>query len=1070
MSRTESLAQPKAFGKYELVARLAAGPMGDVFKAKSHGLEGFEKVLCVKVINPALTQIPQFVETLVAEAQRSVALAHASIAQVYDLGQEEETGQYYIAGEFVSGFDLARCAALRRITNQSQAQELSVYIASEIAKALDYAHRRKDYNFNNLNLVHRHLSPTNIMLSFEGEVKVTDFGTSLARKYAPTLDEADERDRLLYAAPEVARGEPATQLSDIYALGLVLYELLSGRHPYNSADLSDVRQRAKMGAVAPLGDAAEVPRQLASIVESMLVPDPAGRVSSAGSVYEELVAYIFGNNLRADTRALAFAMQELRRDETRLHPEETTQEVGMEEISLSDLRVLEEQSEPSLEMEPIQDSTSAQLPSAKLQSQFLGNERPPLPGALEEFFNSARAGRGKAILVDGPLGSGRHYLPDRLVDALGWRGNTRAFAIQASPDHAYVPFGALAEILLEALQTPDNPTGGVEALREEGVDDAMITAFRSVLGLESDDSAGKAVKRKLLGELSLLVLGDATKAGPLVVSIDRVERLDELSLEVIRDIIGRIGDMSLMLVMCTSSADMMRSAFDIGRPEALEAVRVVGTTPPKIDDISGLTVQAAILLALIGMSGQLVNQGDLGRITGFGQDQVNDALRDLTEAGYIRVPTPGYVIAGVDDLPHWVAESFTPSEIEQWAAALARYYTQRALQSVTPWRYSPLLCRLHALSGDRRQTLREAQRYAGWLEREGWIHAAIGFYAHAAALVADYRLGSPQARIEFLLNRAELALELSQLDICRATLQPVSALSEAARTYHGAIRARLLLGQMALQQDDLEEARQHFRRSAEAARAINAPDLLAFAMLGLARWHDRYGDALAAQKTLEGAMNLYNRWGTSRLDLNTRALLLNRAVRMLSRRGLHRLADQQLSDLLSLAQNTTLPMVLCRADWAVAAVAVSRADFAQARTTLLRADTRAQDHGLVALRLELLRERAVAALSDADYTEVIELCDELLQLANAHADLYSEQRARDLRATAACMLGNDVEGSLHHLTLALERALERNVPKDVYRCHLNLDRALKSQGRQKEAAEHRNAAESLAHQMRYHVG
>lgn len=218
MSRTERLAQPRQFGKYELVARLASGPMGDVYKAKSHGLEGFEKILVVKVIHPGLASNPQFLDTLVAETQKITQLAHANIGQIFDLGREEDTGQFYIAGEYIAGFDLGRTLELRRMVAEPQPIEISVFIASEIAKALDYAHRRKDFNFNNLNLVHRHLVPQNILLSFDGEVKVTDFGISAARAYG-TIGGGNELRDLMYSAPEVARGEQKTQQSDIFSSG-----------------------------------------------------------------------------------------------------------------------------------------------------------------------------------------------------------------------------------------------------------------------------------------------------------------------------------------------------------------------------------------------------------------------------------------------------------------------------------------------------------------------------------------------------------------------------------------------------------------------------------------------------------------------------------------------------------------------------------------------------------------------------------------------------------------------------------------------------------------------------------
>ena len=164
-----------------------------------------------------------------------------------------------------------------------------------------------------------------------------------------------------------------------------------------------------------------------------------------------------------------------------------------------------------------------------------------------------------------------------------------------------------------------------------------------------------------------------------------------------------------------------------------------------------------------------------------------------------------------------------------------------------------------------------------------------------------------------------------------------------------------------------------------------------------------------------------------------------------------------------------LPLVQCRADWAEAALLVADSRYQDARDRLARADERTQEHGLIALRLELLRERAVAALSASDHLEMRELCDQLLALSLQHQDFYSEQRARDLAATAQCLLGEDVDASLEHLYNSLARAKDRDVPKDVYRAHLNLDRVLSSFGREDEARDHRRHADDIAKLLRYHI-
>ena len=157
MSRTERLAQPEQFGKYHLIARLAHGRMGDVYKAKSHGVEGFERILVVKTIHAGLAAVPGFLDVVVEEAQRAVILSHANVAQVLNLGQEDAQNRAFLATEYVNGLDLQRAMSIAAQSQTPWPFELSVFIAAEIAKGLDYAHSRKDYNFNLLNLMHRDL-------------------------------------------------------------------------------------------------------------------------------------------------------------------------------------------------------------------------------------------------------------------------------------------------------------------------------------------------------------------------------------------------------------------------------------------------------------------------------------------------------------------------------------------------------------------------------------------------------------------------------------------------------------------------------------------------------------------------------------------------------------------------------------------------------------------------------------------------------------------------------------------------------------------------------------------------
>ncbi|MGM0557370.1 MAG: protein kinase domain-containing protein [Myxococcota bacterium] len=1081
MGRTQRLAQPQEFGKYQLVARLSHGRMGDVYKAKSHGVEGFEKILVVKVINQGLVGVPNFVETLIEEAKRSVSLSHANVAQVYDLGRAEDEDQFYIATEFVNGFDLGRAVSLAGRSDRDWTLEMSIFVMSEVAKGLDYAHRRKDFNFNNLNILHGDMSPHNIMLSFDGEVKVTDFGISRALDLVPPLDTEDTIRRHLYAAPEVVREQEPTQQSDIFSLGLVLYELLAGEHPYRGGTERDVIERARTARIPPITQHADVPRQLQQIVESMLVPDPAGRATSAGSIYEELIGFLFGNNLRSDSRSLGLFMQELRRDEQRIAPEERTQEVGLEEISMTDLRGVLGGSESEITEAPgvaeVSEPTHSDLPSAKIQQMIsekkdnADSDQPPLPGALQEYFLSARAGDGKAVLLSGQFGAGREYLPDRLVDALGWRGNTQAFGIQTTRDDIYRPFGVLSDLILRCLHETisgqaDPRDSALKILRELDVAPEALDTLRGIWGMQSAPRIGYERRLSQLSDLFIALLEDFCRNGPVVLVIDKVEHIDGLTMDVLREFVARIGEMPAMLVLATAADELMRSAFDRGQSENLEAIRVVGEEPPELSEINGLSGPAANILKLLGLSQQPMSQADLQQLLSLPSDDLMNSLRELADRGFVRIPRTGIFVAGVPELVIWVEKRFDRQDVERAAGALARYYTHRVVTGEID-RLTPTLMRLYAYAGDRRRMLSRAEHFGRWLEREGWQDVALDFYKHTADLLARDAIGSPQARIRYILSRAELALELSRLDEARASLEPVAALTESVRHERGLIRGQLLLGQMATQQDDLDDALKYFRRAASAARGINDPSLLARSMLALAGWHERFGDTRTSQRMLEGAMNLFNRWGTYRMDLNSRALMLHRASSMWADRGMLHRAERVCEDLEMLAEQSELAPVECRAKWARARVESIEGRYDRALELMDRAQATAYRAGLTALRIEILRDHASIALDADNYERAIDLSSRLVDLAQQHEDLFSAQRGRDLEATAKCLVGTEIEASVAHLESSLERAQSRDVPRDVYRCHQNLARAYEALGRDTQAETHRREATRLGQKFRY---
>lgn len=1103
MSRTQRLSQPEDFGKYQLVARLATGRLGEVYKAKSHGVEGFEKILVVKALNPALAGIPGLVDIVVDEAKRAVALSHANVAQVYDLGQTDG-GHFYLASEYIAGFDLARTHKVAGEVGEKIPQELAIFIASEVAKGLDYAHRRKDYNFNTLNILHRDLIPSNVMLSFDGEVKITDFGISKALELVSAVDAEDIVRRYQYLAPEVARGEQHTRQSDLFSLGLLLYEMLAGAHPYQQAA---ERLRAAGGAraqqefmrcvqhaaIPPLTSFGPISRKLQQIVESMLVPDPAGRVAHSGQIYEELIGYLFGNNLRADSRLLAQFIQAMRRHEQRLLPQVEPAEVGIDEISFSELTGAFSEAEvlegisgavmpPAPDLPQVSSPTHADLPSARFQellaspkgAENIGEDGfPELPGAFHKHFLAARAGQGKAVLVSGQFGMGREYLSDQLVQALGQRGNTQAFGIQPTGDDIYRPLGVITDLILSCLK--DTLSGQADphhaALRLlkgiDGVEQEALLTLASLWDLEPMPRLDYERRRAHFSALFSALMKDFSRSGPVVLVIDRVERVDSLSLDVLRDFVALIDTLPVMLVMTTHSDEATRATFDQGNPENLETLRIVGSSEPEISALRELTASAAEILLLLTICGQPMSQWDFSQILGLPSDRLMQALRELADSGAVRLPQPGIFLASWAQLDMWVGNNFELHQVTEAGRALARYYQHRVIRGEID-RLTPTLIRLHAISGDRRMMLSRAGAYSRWLESGGWTGIALDFYRHVADLLAEYSLGSPQARIDYMLLRAELALELSRLDDARESLEPVAALSESLRNEHGIIRGQLLLGQMAMQQDDLDEAYTCFRRAARLASRLNDPDLLARSRLALAGWYQRYGDPLASKEHLDGALNLFSRWGTYRMDLRSRSMLLQRAVEMWADRGMVSRARQISMELRRLAQVCELNAVECRADWAEARVLNEMGEYQRALELLQRAESDARSGDLVALRVELNREKAAAALATGEFERALKVTQELAELAEKYQDLYSLQRAGDLAAIARCMLGEELHEAVEHLQMSLQRAQARAIPLDIYLSHSALQTAFEALGREDLARGHRLSAEKLREWMRFH--
>jgi serine/threonine protein kinase len=285
----------RPFGPYRLVQQIAVGGMAEIYLARARGLAGFEKYVALKMIHPNFSQDEQFIEMLIDEAKLTVQLQHVNIVQTFDLGRVGEN--YYITMEYVDGADLYQL--LRRGSEKGIEVPVPVaaHIAKEIATGLDYAHRKRDRTGNHLGIVHRDVSPQNVLISHSGEVKLVDFGIAKASMRAKETQVGVIKGKYYYMSPEQAWGDRVDLRTDIFSTGIVLHELLVGQMLYYEEDLHRLLERVRKAEVpTPSATRADVPPELDRIAMRALCKRPEERFQSSGEMASELERFLNTNS------------------------------------------------------------------------------------------------------------------------------------------------------------------------------------------------------------------------------------------------------------------------------------------------------------------------------------------------------------------------------------------------------------------------------------------------------------------------------------------------------------------------------------------------------------------------------------------------------------------------------------------------------------------------------------------------------------------------------------------------------------------------------------------------------
>jgi serine/threonine protein kinase len=292
------------FGQYLLKERIAKGGMAEIFAAERLGARDFRREVCIKRILPNQSHDRAFVEMFIDEARICSRLRHSNIVSIDDFGEID--GQLFACMEWVNGVDASK--VLRTITTQGQMfpVDAAFFLAGEVLRALEYAHGKRDGG-RQLQIVHRDVSPHNVLVSFIGEVKLTDFGIARAASRLHQTQGDLVKGKLAYMAPEQALGKPLDGRVDVFAVGVMLYELLAGRRPYSGSH-HDIVLAAMQSQRTPIRVLrAELSEAMAAVVDRLLEPDPDRRFLNASDALDAIAAL----GIASGQRALAALMGEL---------------------------------------------------------------------------------------------------------------------------------------------------------------------------------------------------------------------------------------------------------------------------------------------------------------------------------------------------------------------------------------------------------------------------------------------------------------------------------------------------------------------------------------------------------------------------------------------------------------------------------------------------------------------------------------------------------------------------------------------------------------------------------------
>jgi serine/threonine protein kinase len=298
--------KPRKFGKYLIVDKIAAGGLAELFTSRVSSAQGFEKLIAIKTILPHLAQENELISCFIDEAKLAALLNHQNIVQIYDFGEID--GTFYIAMQYLFGKDL------RRVLDRSKEKNLqidlgySLYITSLICSGLDYAHNLRDLQGTQLKLIHRDITPQNIIITYDGDVKIIDFGIAKAAARSTLTQIGTIKGKVAHMSPEQASGQAIDHRSDIFSTGIILYELITGQKMF-TGDTMEILAKVRdckyelAESIKP-----DFPKKVYSIIHRALAKDPDKRYQSCGEMQKDLEDCIHELTIWPTSRGLSKIM------------------------------------------------------------------------------------------------------------------------------------------------------------------------------------------------------------------------------------------------------------------------------------------------------------------------------------------------------------------------------------------------------------------------------------------------------------------------------------------------------------------------------------------------------------------------------------------------------------------------------------------------------------------------------------------------------------------------------------------------------------------------------------------